>query len=112
MGPTASGKTWLACQLAMRFPVHLISADSVMIYRGMDIGSAKPDLAELERYPHALINIRDPAEAYSAAEFRKDVIREIEGAIGRGQLPIVVGGTSLYFKRPSRRHGGRAGIDT
>ncbi|GAA3948100.1 tRNA (adenosine(37)-N6)-dimethylallyltransferase MiaA [Allohahella marinimesophila] len=99
MGPTASGKTWLACQLAMRFPVHLISADSVMIYRGMDVGSAKPDPEELERFPHALIDIRDPAEAYSAAEFRKDAIVEIEGALGRGLLPVLVGGTSLYFKR-------------
>lgn len=99
MGPTASGKTWLACQLAMRYPVHLISADSVMIYRGMDIGSAKPDREELERFPHALIDIRDPAEAYSAAEFRKDAVVEMDGAIARGQLPVIVGGTSLYFKR-------------
>ncbi|MAM86026.1 MAG: tRNA (adenosine(37)-N6)-dimethylallyltransferase MiaA [unclassified Hahellaceae] len=99
MGPTASGKTWLACELAMRYPVHIISADSVMIYRGMDIGSAKPDRGELERFPHALIDIRDPAEAYSAAEFRRDAIAEIEAALGRGQVPVIVGGTSLYFKR-------------
>lgn len=99
MGPTAAGKTWLACELSRRIPVHLISADSVMVYRGMDIGSAKPSVAELSDFPHALIDIRDPADPYSAADFRRDALIEIDLARLQGKLPVIVGGTSLYFRR-------------
>jgi tRNA dimethylallyltransferase len=97
MGPTASGKTALALQLADRFGVELISVDSVLVYRGMDIGSAKPDAATLARHPHRLIDIRDPRDAYSAAEFRADALREMESIRAAGSTPLLVGGTGLYF---------------
>ena len=83
----------------MRCPCDLISVDSVLVYRGMDIGSAKPDRATLARYPHQLIDIRDPAEAYSAAEFREDALVAIQQAADRGRLPVLVGGTSMYYRR-------------
>ncbi|MBK8970311.1 MAG: tRNA (adenosine(37)-N6)-dimethylallyltransferase MiaA [Hahellaceae bacterium] len=98
MGPTAAGKTALAMALADAMPCDLISVDSVLVYREMDIGSAKPDRETLARYPHQLIDIRDPAEAYSAAEFREDALKAIQTAVGRGRLPVLVGGTSMYFK--------------
>ena len=97
IGPTASGKTALAFALADRYPVHLISVDSAQIYRGMNIGSAKPDAATLARYPHALINILEPEEAYSAGRFAADARREIAAAHARGQIPLLVGGTMLYY---------------
>jgi tRNA dimethylallyltransferase len=98
MGPTAAGKTGIAMALADRLPVDLISVDSAMVYRGMDIGTAKPNPAELSRYPHALVNIRDPAQRYSAAEFLVDAQVAIESSLARGRLPLLVGGTMLYFK--------------
>ncbi|WP_049620565.1 tRNA (adenosine(37)-N6)-dimethylallyltransferase MiaA [Frateuria defendens] len=98
MGPTASGKTALACALSERFPVSLVSVDSALVYRGMDIGTAKPDAATLARYPHALVDIRDPAEPYSAADFRADAL-DAMAAVGRqGRVPLLVGGTGLYFR--------------
>lgn len=97
MGPTASGKTDLACSLADQLPVEPISVDSALIYRQMDIGTAKPDRATLDKYPHHLIDIRDPAESYSAAEFRDDVLALITSAHSRGRLPVLVGGTMMYF---------------
>ncbi len=97
MGPTASGKTALALRLADRFNVGLISVDSALVYRGLDIGSAKPDAATLAKYPHALIDIRDPSQAYSAADFRADALREMSAIEQKGKIPILVGGTGLYF---------------
>ena len=96
MGPTASGKTALAMALADRIPVALINMDSAQVYRGLDIGSAKPTPAELERYPHALIDVRDPAQPYSAAEFVTDVDPLVVAAWEAGRLPVLVGGTMLY----------------
>lgn len=98
MGPTASGKTDLAIALTQRGPFEIISVDSAMVYRGMDIGSAKPTSQELEKAPHALIDIRDPLEAYSAADFRRDALALIEDMHARGKIPLLVGGTMLYFK--------------
>ncbi|ABC32053.1 tRNA delta(2)-isopentenylpyrophosphate transferase [Hahella chejuensis KCTC 2396] len=98
MGPTASGKTDLAMALSERLPCDLISVDSVMVYRGMDIGSAKPDPDTLTRYPHHLIDIRDPAEPYSAAEFRTDALRLMEQSVNAGRIPLLVGGTIMYYK--------------
>ncbi|CAG8998706.1 MAG: tRNA dimethylallyltransferase [Candidatus Celerinatantimonas neptuna] len=98
MGPTASGKTALAMALYDRLPARLVSVDSALVYREMNIGTAKPTAQEQSRYPHALIDIRDPLQNYSAASFYKDVIREIDEAHHQGQLPILVGGTMLYFK--------------
>ena len=97
IGPTASGKTALAFALADRYPVHLISVDSAQIYRGMNIGSAKPDAATLARYPHALIDILEPEEPYSAGRFAADARREIAAAHARGKIPLLVGGTMLYY---------------
>ncbi|WP_130618440.1 tRNA (adenosine(37)-N6)-dimethylallyltransferase MiaA [Dyella amyloliquefaciens] len=98
MGPTASGKTALACALSERFPVELVSVDSALVYRGMDIGTAKPDAQTLARYPHRLIDIRDPAEPYSAADFRGDAMEAMQGITARGRVPLLVGGTGLYFR--------------
>ncbi|NII11723.1 tRNA (adenosine(37)-N6)-dimethylallyltransferase MiaA [Oleiagrimonas sp. C23AA] len=98
MGPTASGKTDLACALSERFALELVSVDSALVYRGLDIGSAKPDAATLARYPHALIDIRDPAQAYSAAEFAGDALAAMRAITARGRLPLLVGGTGLYFR--------------
>ena len=97
MGPTASGKTDLAIELRERLGGELISVDSALVYRGMDIGTAKPDAATLRRAPHHLIDIRDPAEPYSAAEFAADAGALIERIRGEGRVPILVGGTMLYF---------------
>lgn len=98
MGPTASGKTALACQLADQFPVELVSVDSALVYRGMDIGTAKPDRATQARYPHALIDIRDPAQPYSAADFAADAMPAMKAITARGNIPLLVGGTGLYFR--------------
>lgn len=98
MGPTASGKTALAMQLYDAIPSEIVSVDSAMIYRGMDIGTAKPDPETLQRYPHRLIDIRDPAEAYSAAEFRHDALSLINEIRGVGKVPVLTGGTMMYFQ--------------
>ena len=98
MGPTASGKTGVAVELAQRLPVELVSVDSALVYRDMDIGTAKPDAATLARAPHHLIDIIDPTEAYSAAAFRHDALRLMADISARGKIPLLVGGTMLYFK--------------
>ncbi|AVX39807.1 tRNA (adenosine(37)-N6)-dimethylallyltransferase MiaA [Yersinia massiliensis] len=98
MGPTASGKTALSIALRQRLPVELVSVDSALIYRGMDIGTAKPSAEELALAPHRLIDIRDPAEAYSAADFRQDALKEMADITAAGRIPLLVGGTMLYFK--------------
>ncbi len=98
MGPTASGKTDLAAELVAHLPCEIISVDSALVYRGMDIGTAKPDADTLARAPHRLISFLDPAEAYSAAQFRQDALREMADITARGRIPLLVGGTMLYFK--------------
>lgn len=98
MGPTASGKTDLALALARVLPCELISVDSALVYRGMDIGTAKPDRATLDAFPHHLVDIRDPAEAYSAADFRRDALAAMADITARGLIPLLVGGTMLYYK--------------
>ncbi|MCS6725127.1 tRNA (adenosine(37)-N6)-dimethylallyltransferase MiaA [Proteus mirabilis] len=98
MGPTASGKTALAIALRQKLPVDLISVDSALIYRGMDIGTAKPDETEQSLAPHRLIDILDPALPYSAADFRKDALKAMEEITAAGRIPLLVGGTMLYFK--------------
>lgn len=98
MGPTASGKTALAMALSDHLPCELISVDSALIYRGMDIGTAKPTADELRKYPHKLIDILDPADSYSVADFRRDAIRAMTEITQRGKIPVLVGGTMLYFK--------------
>ena len=98
MGPTASGKTDLAIQLSETLPCELISVDSALVYKGMDIGTAKPSAEELARAPHRLIDIKDPSEPYSAAMFREDALREMADITARGNIPLLVGGTMLYFK--------------
>jgi tRNA dimethylallyltransferase len=98
MGPTASGKTGVAVELAQHLPVEIISVDSALVYRDMDIGTAKPDAATLARAPHHLIDILNPTEAYSAAAFRHDALRLMAGITQRGRIPLLVGGTMLYFK--------------
>lgn len=102
MGPTASGKTALACELSERFPVELVSVDSALVYRDLDIGSAKPDAPTLARYPHALIDIREPNEPYSAADFRIDAVAAMRAITARGHVPLLVGGTGLYFRALQR----------
>lgn len=98
MGPTAAGKTDLAVALTERLPCEIISVDSAMVYRGMDIGTAKPDAATLAKAPHRLVDIRDPAEAYSAADFRRDALQAMADITAAGRIPLLVGGTMLYFK--------------
>ncbi|MBO1271561.1 tRNA (adenosine(37)-N6)-dimethylallyltransferase MiaA [Shewanella sp. 4t3-1-2LB] len=98
MGPTASGKTALALALAEHHNCEIISVDSALIYRQMDIGTAKPSAAELQRAPHRLIDILDPLQSYSAADFRADCLREIEAVLAQGKTPLLVGGTMMYFK--------------
>jgi tRNA dimethylallyltransferase len=98
MGPTASGKTALACMLARRFPCRVISVDSTLVYRGLDIGSAKPDAAVLAQVPHALLDIRDPGQPYSAAEFRTDALAQMQAISAAGSIPLLAGGTGLYFR--------------
>lgn len=98
MGPTASGKTDLAIELAQHLPCDIISVDSALVYRGLDIGSAKPDAKTLAAAPHRLIDIRDPAETYSAAEFRADALAHMREIVAAGRIPLLVGGTMMYFK--------------
>ncbi|UTM57109.1 tRNA (adenosine(37)-N6)-dimethylallyltransferase MiaA [Photobacterium sp. CCB-ST2H9] len=98
MGPTASGKTDLAIRLRQQLPVELISVDSALIYRGMDIGTAKPDADELAQAPHRLLDIRDPSQSYSAADFREDALKEMADIVKAGRIPLLVGGTMLYYK--------------
>lgn len=98
MGPTAAGKTDLAIELCERLPCDIISVDSAMIYRDMDIGTAKPSAGELSRAPHRLIDICDPAETYSVADFRRDALREMADIAGQGRIPLLVGGTMMYYK--------------
>jgi tRNA dimethylallyltransferase len=98
MGPTASGKTGAALEIARARPCEIISVDSALVYRGMDIGTAKPTPAELATVPHHLIDILDPADAYSVMQFRADAQRLVEEIAARGALPLLVGGTMLYFK--------------
>ena len=102
MGPTASGKTDLAVELVARFPFEIVSVDSAMVYRGMDIGTAKPDAATLARTPHRLIDIRDPDETYSAGEFVRDAYREIDEIAAAGRIPLLAGGTMMYFRALTR----------
>lgn len=98
MGPTASGKTALAVELVQRLPLEIINVDSAQIYRGMDIGTGKPDAATLAIAPHRLIDFLDPAESYSAALFCEDAVREMKEIRRAGKVPLLVGGTMLYFK--------------
>ncbi|MEF1289305.1 tRNA (adenosine(37)-N6)-dimethylallyltransferase MiaA [Vibrio sp. M260118] len=98
MGPTASGKTDLAIRLRKKYPVEIISVDSALIYKGMDIGTAKPDAEEQAQAPHRLIDILDPSEAYSAADFRRDALNEMRKIVDQGKIPLLVGGTMLYYK--------------
>ena len=98
MGPTASGKTALAINLRKTLPVELISVDSALIYQGMDIGTAKPTSEELAQAPHRLLDMLDPAQAYSAADFRRDALKEMAEITASGRIPLLVGGTMLYFK--------------
>jgi tRNA dimethylallyltransferase len=98
MGPTASGKTALAVHLVGRFPLDIVSVDSALVYRGMDIGTAKPDAATLTRAPHRLLDIRDPDAAYSAAAFRDDALAAMAEISAHGRVPLLVGGTMLYFR--------------
>jgi tRNA dimethylallyltransferase len=98
MGPTASGKTDLAVWLCERFPLEIISVDSALVYREMNIGTAKPDVATLARAPHHLIDLLPPTEAYSAGRFKKDALLVIEDIRARGHIPLLVGGTMLYFR--------------
>lgn len=97
MGPTASGKTALACELVKYYPFEIISVDSAMIYRDMNIGTAKPTAEELQLAPHHLIDIIDPIESYSAAQFCTDVFSLVENIISKGKIPLLVGGTMMYF---------------
>jgi len=98
MGPTCAGKTGLAVELVRRFPLEIISVDSTQVYRGLDIGTAKPDAATLAEAPHRLLDFRDPAEPYSAAEFCRDAREAIDAIRAQGRVPLLVGGTMLYFR--------------
>ncbi|PVZ09693.1 MULTISPECIES: tRNA (adenosine(37)-N6)-dimethylallyltransferase MiaA [unclassified Pseudomonas] len=98
MGPTASGKTDLAIELSQVLPCELVSVDSALVYRGMNIGTAKPSAEVLARHPHRLVDILDPSQPYSAAEFRRDALAAMADISGRGKIPLLVGGTMLYFK--------------
>ena len=98
MGPTASGKTEVAVSLRKRFPLEIVSVDSALVYRGMDIGTAKPDAETLRRAPHRLIDIREPEDSYSAGEFVRDARREIDDILTAGRVPLLVGGTMMYFR--------------
>ena len=102
MGPTASGKTAAAVELALRRGMGVVSVDSALVYRGMDVGTAKPDAATLARVPHALVDIREPEQPYSAAEFRHDALRELDRIHASGRVPLLVGGTGLYFRALTR----------
>jgi len=98
MGPTASGKTDVAIELCQRFPMDVISVDSALVYRGMDIGTAKPDEATLRATPHRLIDIRDPEDSYSAGDFVRDAREAMQAIFESGRTPLLVGGTMMYFR--------------
>jgi tRNA dimethylallyltransferase len=98
LGPTASGKSRLAMELAARFPLEIVSVDSAQVYIGMDIGTAKPSLAERDRVRHHLVDLIEPTQSYSAGRFRADCVRAIVEILGRGKIPLLVGGTMLYYK--------------
>jgi len=98
MGPTAAGKTALAVELVQRLPFEIINVDSAQIYQQMDVGTGKPDAATLKRAPHRLLDFLDPAERYSAAQFRDDALREMRDIHAQGRVPLLVGGTMLYFR--------------
>lgn len=98
MGPTASGKTDLAVECVKQLPCDIISVDSALVYKGMVIGTAKPDAETLKQAPHRLINLIDPAQSYSSAEFRGDALREMADIVSQGRIPLLVGGTMLYYK--------------
>ena len=98
LGPSASGKTALAFELAERFPLDIVSVDSAQVFRDMDIGTAKPDAATLARFPHRLIDLITPEERYSAARFRADALGEMAAITANGRVPLLVGGSMLYFK--------------
>ena len=98
MGPTASGKTAFAIALAERLGGEIVSVDSALVYRGLDIGAAKPDAGERARVAHHLLDLREPWQPYSAAEFARDARAAIDGIVARGRIPILAGGTGLYFR--------------
>ncbi|NCX94545.1 MAG: tRNA (adenosine(37)-N6)-dimethylallyltransferase MiaA, partial [Gammaproteobacteria bacterium] len=98
MGPTASGKSDIALQLAEHFPIEIISVDSALIYRGMDIGTAKPTTEMRAQVPHHLIDICDPRESYSVARFCNDVTETVQSVFAREKIPVLVGGTMMYFR--------------
>ena len=98
LGPTASGKSQLAMKLAAQHPLEIVSIDSAQVYRGMDIGTAKPSAAERRAVPHHLIDLIDPTESYSAGRFREDAIRAVGEIHSRGRIPLLVGGTMLYYR--------------
>ncbi len=98
MGPTASGKTDIAVELASRFPLDIVSVDSALVYRGMDVGTAKPDAETLARVPHRLVDIRDPEDSYSAGDFVRDAREAMEAIFDAGRVPLLVGGTMMYFR--------------
>ena len=98
MGPTASGKTAAAIELAKRHGGEIVSVDSALVYRGLDIGAAKPDEAERAGIAHHLLDLRDPWQSYSAAEFAADAAAAVRDIVGRGKLPVLAGGTGLYFR--------------
>lgn len=98
MGPTGAGKTDLALRLAARYPIEIVSVDSALVYRGMDIGTGKPTREQLERFPHHLVDILDPSQAYSAGQFVRDALQLIGDIRRRGKLPVLVGGTMMYFR--------------
>jgi len=119
LGPTASGKSRLALELGARHALEIVSMDSGQVYRGMDIGTAKPSMEERARIPHHLVDLVEPTQSYSAGRFRADCVRAIEEILGRGRIPLVVGGTMLYYKAlahgidalPAAEPGLRAQID-
>lgn len=111
MGPTASGKTALSLFLADNLPIEIVSVDSALVYKGLDIGSSKPEIGVLEKYPHYLIDIRSPADTYSAAQFRQDSLRLITDITKRGKIPLLVGGTMLYFRALIRGLSNMPGAD-
>ncbi|MDO9217274.1 MAG: tRNA (adenosine(37)-N6)-dimethylallyltransferase MiaA, partial [Lacisediminimonas sp.] len=98
MGPTASGKTAAALAIASEIPCEIISVDSALVYRGMDVGTAKPTPEQRAQVPHHLIDILDPSQSYSVRQFRDDALRLTQDILARGRLPLLVGGTMLYFK--------------
>ena len=106
LGPTASGKSTLAMEFASRFPLEIVSVDSAQVYRGMDVGTAKPSAVEQKRVKHHLIDLIEPTQSYSAGRFRADAVRAIGEIQGRGNVPLLVGGTMLYYKALAQ------GIDT